>query len=299
MDEGERVISGPAQQWVVGDSASLTRKPGDGRVPFAAKSPADAGKVDSTTAGEVSARGADTDAQSHERGQAAATEHSFDLTGLNIDGDSRPDYDAFGNAAAKAGLNQDQFREIGAWYQGHQAEQLAELTELDQEHAVAAVKTLQARWGHEYDANVAAIKGTLSKLPFGDAIMNTRLADGRALFNDPQAVQWFADIAKRLSTPGQKAAMSAEDERAAIEKFMRENRRAYDRDPGMQARYRDLLSNAGGERPADEETGGGLTDAEAKELQGIERFMRANRQAYNRDEAKQARMRQLYAQRGR
>lgn len=278
MDDDVVVSGGTGRQLVVGESAALVRKGGDtGRTPFFSQT-ADAG-----TAAVVDPAGA----------RASASE-PYSLEGLGIDGDTRPAFDAFASAAQEAGLDQNQFTGVANWYKEFQAEQLNELQSHDQEHAGAAIKTLQARWGHEYDANIAAIKGTLSKLPFGDAIMNTRLADGRALFNDPQAVEWFADVAKRLSTPGEKAPMSAEDERAAIEKFMREHRGRYDKDPAMQARYRDVLRQ--GEPQEAERTG--LTDAETRELAGLERFLREHRAAYNKDQAKQARMRELYGKRG-
>ena len=72
--------------------------------------------------------------------------------------------------------------------------------------------------------------------------------DGTALFNSPEFVEFFVGLAREFNPvlavmggDGRPLGKGIEDEIASIEKLMRENRPAYNRDEKLQARYRTLL----------------------------------------------------------
>ena len=72
--------------------------------------------------------------------------------------------------------------------------------------------------------------------------------EGRAIMNIPEVLQGLAEVARKLNpvaqlapSTGRTPSETLDDEIAGIEKVMREDRKAYNKDEKMQARYRELL----------------------------------------------------------
>jgi hypothetical protein len=131
-----------------------------------------------------------------------------------------------------------------------QETQLAKIAEADVAHKAEMEDTLRGEWGGEYRGNVNAIKGMLEAAPGGiaDKILSARMGDGRAIANDPAVLAWLASTARELNpvatvVPAGGDQMGAiQDEIASIEKLMREDRNAYNKDEKKQARLRELYT---------------------------------------------------------
>lgn len=140
-----------------------------------------------------------------------------------------------------------------ASYYKIQEQQAAAIAEADVSHKDEMENTLRAEWGAEYRGNVNAITSMLSTAPGGikDKILSARMADGRAIMNDPDVLRWFATTSRELNpvatvVPSGGDQMGAiTDELAGIEKLMGNRQSEYWKGPkadAMQARYRTLVA---------------------------------------------------------
>ena len=110
---------------------------------------------------------------------------------------------------------------------------------------------LRAEWGPEFRRNINLVHGLLDGATtpgLKDALLGGRLADGTPIGSSPEALKLLVGLAliqnpAGVVVPGSEAnpLKGVDDEIAKIEKTMRENRPAYNRDEAMQARYRELL----------------------------------------------------------
>jgi len=71
-------------------------------------------------------------------------------------------------------------------------------------HAMQTTNQLKAAWGQDYETNINIIQGFTNQLPetIRDDFMSARLADGRAVFNSPEMMVFFADVARKLNPAG-------------------------------------------------------------------------------------------------
>ena len=175
-------------------------------------------------------------------------QHAYDFRQLSVSPENQKLLTSFANAMAKSGASQSEVTKTIEWYQNLQQnkakidrqqsnEQVvtSRQTELhDVEHRDTAGMELRAEWGADYDNNIAAITRHLDTLPQEerDYLLRSRI-DGRAFGNDPERLKLFLDEAKTNQADG----LSQKD----IEQILRTNRSRYDRDVGMQSRYRQLL----------------------------------------------------------
>ncbi|QKJ88020.1 hypothetical protein PMPD1_3087 [Paramixta manurensis] len=109
-------------------------------------------------------------------------------------------------------------------------------------------ESLRAEWGGEYKRNINLVNGLIATLPdeARDAFANATTADGTAIFNNPDVVRWMVDMARKVNpvgtvVPGATNISAVDTEIESIEKVMRENRSAYNKDTKMQERYLQLL----------------------------------------------------------
>lgn len=67
-----------------------------------------------------------------------------------------------------------------------------------------ATQALKKSWGSEYMININKAQGLISRLPDSvrEAFEQARLADGRMVFNSPEVLVFFADIARELDPGG-------------------------------------------------------------------------------------------------
>ncbi|MDX1742932.1 MAG: hypothetical protein R3186_04980, partial [Ruegeria sp.] len=140
------------------------------------------------------------------------------------------------------------------WYQQVKEDAVADQAEKDKSAKEATEDALRDEWGGEYRANINAVNNFLSKTSLGDdggtlrdALISARMADGTPLVSNPNVVKWLqsmasADNPAHFLAPGTAGMQldSIEDEIASIEKTMRTNRVAYNKDTKMQDRLREL-----------------------------------------------------------
>lgn len=169
--------------------------------------------------------------------------------GLVVGEEDKALVSSFLETAHGKNVSPDVVNDMLSWYYGQQDEAAAAQTEADKKFAADAEDQLRAEWGGEYRANINSVKSFLSSAPegLGDLLMGARLADGTPLGNHPDALRWLTSLANDINpagfvSPGAggSQAQSIEDEIAGIEKVMREDRKAYDKDEKMQARLRQL-----------------------------------------------------------
>lgn len=112
-------------------------------------------------------------------------------------------------------------------------------------------ETLRAEWGHDFRRNINLIHGMLdgSASPaLKESLLGGRLADGTPIGSSPEALRFLVGLAliqnpTGIVVPGSEAnpMQGIADEKAKIEKTMKENRGAYNKDTKMQERYRELI----------------------------------------------------------
>lgn len=137
-----------------------------------------------------------------------------------------------------------------AWYNGFAEKQAAARAAADTTHTRETEDSLRATWGNEYHANINAVRNWVGTLPADAAavVLNARGPDGRAIMNIPEVVSWFAQQAREINPVGTivPAGTSApgkamESRIGEIEKMMRTDRKAYNKDEKVQAEYRQLI----------------------------------------------------------
>lgn len=171
--------------------------------------------------------------------------------GLVIGDDDKPVIGEFLKVAHAANLTNDQTKGAVKWYYDEIERQLAERQEQDKTAEKNAQDALRADWGNDYRGNINRVHALLDMAPTGvkDALLNGRMADGTPVGSHPDMLRFLSMVSRQLNpvgtvVPGAGANIgnAIEDEITAIEKTMREDRKTYNKDEKMQARYRELLS---------------------------------------------------------
>jgi hypothetical protein len=173
----------------------------------------------------------------------------------------RPIADGFAAAMHEAGAPVAVVSKALNWYFAQQEEQAAALDEADEDFRHHAEAELKKSFGPGYRRHTNAIAALFASAPGGaDAgdesslfarLMGGRMADGRIIGNDPDLVRFLVRLSREINPAGvvteggNEAGKGEAAEIAEIETLMRKDRRAYDRDPQMQARYRELLGRKG------------------------------------------------------
>ena len=151
--------------------------------------------------------------------------------------------------AHEANYTPDQVKQGLKWYAESQARLAEDRVNKDATDRMSTEDALRQEWGNEYRDNLSRLKGTLSVFPkdVQALLTNARLADGTAMFNNADIVRGFMSIAHELDPAGTivpggggDPGQGLEDEIGQIEKFMRENRAAYNKDDAKQSRLREL-----------------------------------------------------------
>lgn len=179
------------------------------------------------------------------------TPEKYDLGQLKIDPRDKPIIDSFLKTAHAKGMNSEQTRDSIEWYYSEVTRVAEERAAADKAAASAAEDTLREMWGNtEYKANLASVNNLLATAPADvrENLMYGRLADGTPILAHASTVQYLLGLALEinpasvLDLPGGGSRMdSVDSELANIEKVMRTDRAAYNKDEKMQERYRTLL----------------------------------------------------------
>lgn len=130
---------------------------------------------------------------------------------------------------------------------------LAQMAEADLTHVAEVQDTLRAEWGADYRGNINGINAFLEMAPDGikNKLLSARMADGRAVANDPAFMGWLAQVAREVNPVGTVVPAGGDqmgaigDEITKIEGLMGDRNSAYWKGPGaekMQGRYRELVT---------------------------------------------------------
>lgn len=171
--------------------------------------------------------------------------------GLVIGDDDKPAIDSFAKAMHTAGAPKPVVEAAIQAYYDIVDQQMGEQEAANNAARSATEDDLRAEWGNDYRRNVNALKGFIGSLPegVGDALAEAVGSDGVQVMNNPAVIRWLTGLMFEKdplqtivpSTGGDRMA-SVEEEIASIEKEMRTNRAAYNKNTRMQERYRELIT---------------------------------------------------------
>lgn len=135
------------------------------------------------------------------------------------------------------------------WYNNFTEQAQDDLADNDSSHHQETEDQLRQSWGGDYRANINLI-GALIDSTFGsehkEVILNARDPDGRAIMNIPGVLEGLAELSRKVNPVAQLApsggdpAQTLNTEIAELEKYMRADRPAYNKDEPAQARLRQL-----------------------------------------------------------
>jgi len=173
----------------------------------------------------------------------------YDLGDLEVPEGEKPMVDKFLASAHSVNMTPDQVRTALKAYTDISEEARNARIAQDNEIKASAEDALRAEWGEDYRTNINLVTNLLDAAPEGlrDKLLRGRLADGTPIGSSPEALRFLVGLARERNPAGVVVpsgvitAQSVDDEIQKIEKTMREDRAAYNRDEKMQARYRQLL----------------------------------------------------------
>ena len=167
--------------------------------------------------------------------------------GATIEDADKPMIEGFQKFAFEKNLPAAVTNDVVNWYFASQVAQQEAAQEQFETQRTETAATLGEEWGPEYKANLNKIQGVI------DATVPAEQKDLKALINraiqtNAHFARHYAAIALQLNpagtlVPGDRGANegSIVDGIKAIEKTMKEHRGEYNKDDGMQKRYRELL----------------------------------------------------------
>ncbi len=174
--------------------------------------------------------------------------------GLVIGDDDKPLVDTYLADAHAKNLPKEAVATGLDWYYRTKEATLAAQADADKDYKSKAEDDLRSEWGNEYRENLNSAMALLDTMPVledGTSVkslfMGGRLADGTPIGNHPGVLRWLVSQSREINPAGFVAPSgggsqikSVEDEIASIEKVMRTDRKAYDKDTKMQDRLRQL-----------------------------------------------------------
>lgn len=175
----------------------------------------------------------------------------YDLGNPNLSEDGKAFLAKYLPVAHAANLTADQIKaNLGFIGEMNKATAQAQ-AERDVELEDAGTELLRSEWGGEYKRNIGFINNMLDGAvspEFKNKLLSGRLADGTPMGSDPETLRFLMGLALIQNPAGtlvpgfsNRPAEGVDEELAKIDKVMRENRDAYNKDEKMQARYRELL----------------------------------------------------------
>ncbi len=167
--------------------------------------------------------------------------------GIELADTDKPIVDGFAKFAHAKNLPQSAVNDVVNWYFAEQIQNQEKALEIFDSQRTSTAAELGREWGVEYKSNMNRIQGVIDSTVPADQ-KDLKEAINRAIATNPHFARHYAAIALQLNpagtlVPGDRGANEASvaDEIKKIEKSMRSDRKAYDRDQGMQSRYRELL----------------------------------------------------------
>ena len=168
--------------------------------------------------------------------------------GLVIGADDKPIIDTFLKVAHEKNYNNDQVKDAIKWYYGEVERQTQERETADQEASKQSQDVLRGKWGNDDRPNMNRVHALLDTAPLAkDAFAESW--PGTPIGSSVPMLEYLAFLSRQLNpvgtvVPGAGANIGSAiaDEIAKIEKVMKDDRKAYNKDEPMQARYRELLA---------------------------------------------------------
>lgn len=171
--------------------------------------------------------------------------------GLVIGEADKPVMTGFAEALHKANAPPSIVHAALGWYNSFQEQQAADIVKSEKEAKQRGEDELRTTWGPEYRTNLNLANDFLTSSAGDDvakALSNAVLPDGTLLGDNPKALQWLAKIAREVNPVatllpnGVSGTGASIDTRIGeIEKTMRTNRAAYNKDVRMQNEYVQLI----------------------------------------------------------
>lgn len=170
--------------------------------------------------------------------------------GLVIGDDDKPIFETFVKGLHDMNIDPKVAQYAVKWYNEFQEKTATDRIAADESLKVTTEDELRSEWGNDYRTNINSIHGLLDGAPAGvkDAVLNARTADGTPLVGTSTVARWLVNVAREINPvhsimpgSGGNVGKSVNDEIASIEKMMREDRPAYNKDDKVQARYRELI----------------------------------------------------------
>jgi len=165
----------------------------------------------------------------------------------------KPLLDTFTAHAHKANWSPKQLNEAVAWYVDQQETIRARQEESDSTFQQQAGDALRQEWGNDFRANINSVKNLLSGAPqgFTDRLFGGRMADGKKIGDDPEALKFLAGLAREINPAATLVPASGNpmrgiaDRMAEIQKMMGDRTSDYWRGPRsshLQQEFRDLVT---------------------------------------------------------
>ena len=174
----------------------------------------------------------------------------YDIKDFQIADTDKPLVDSFLKKAHEANLSPEQVKATLDWRRQEAETRVNEISAKDDEQRIQALDTLNAEWGTGFRRNVQMVEGFLENFPAAvrDALKGGRLADGTAIFNNPDVMRGFVAAALAVNpaatlvpSGGGDPAKGIDEQIKSHETYMKDHRTDYFKDEKRQAEYRSLL----------------------------------------------------------
>lgn len=172
--------------------------------------------------------------------------------GLVIGEADKPVIEGFLKVAHARNYSPEQVKDAVKWYYDQQDAAADAREKADAETARKTQDTLRAEWQGEYRTNMNGMHALLDTLPKGvkEKLMNARQADGNPVMSDPDVLRGLVGLFRQINPvttigiAGDDAAVAKgiDGELDQIRSVMKTDRKKYNADPKMQARYRELIA---------------------------------------------------------
>lgn len=170
--------------------------------------------------------------------------------GLVIGADDKPMFDAVATKLHELNAKPEVIHALADWYYGMQDEQIEAQKVADAEGKNKLTGALKTAWGNDFAANSNVYASYIASAPkdVQEVLTQARGPDGSFLLYNPAIVSWLTAQAREINPAGHLVPntgagdlQSIQGEIESIEKLMRTDRQAYNRDNAKQERYRQLL----------------------------------------------------------
>lgn len=169
--------------------------------------------------------------------------------GVKVSDADKPVLESLAKAAHAGHLPQAHVDATAAWFLAEKEARANARNEVEASTKAVAEDSLRAEWGQDYRPNVARIGALLDMAPKGvkEMLDTAYTVDGKRVMNDPATLNWLVGISRttnpagvQLPGAGGNLQQSVEEEIRGLEKFMKTDRSAYNKDEKKQTRLRDL-----------------------------------------------------------